>query len=149
MELYQALYDAALDMCRKAKIESNASFMIGIPGETVEDIEATIDFACRISPDVATFTIMKPFPGSEFFEEAIAAGKMIHTVWDEYLHQGFSLMEHDVLTDEELGRLFRRCYNRFYFRPKYLAKRVKWFFKQPIRETKIIAENAWMLISKR
>jgi len=139
----------AMDMCRKARIESNASFMIGISGETVEDIEATIDFACKISPDVVTFTIMKPFPGSEIFEEGLAEGRIIHTVWDEYLHQGFALMKHDVLTDEELGRLFRRCYNRFYFRPRYWAKRVKWFFKQPIRETKIITENAWMLISKK
>ena len=139
----------AMENCRKAGIESNASFMIGIPGETVEDIEATIDFACKISPDVATFAILKPFPGSEVYDEARAEGRIIHTVWDQYLHQGFALMKHDVLTEQQLERLFKRCYNRFYFRPRYWAKRVKWFFKQPIRETKIITENAWMLITKR
>ena len=74
---------------------------------------------------------------------------ILHTVWDEYLHQGFALMSHDVLSEEQLERLFKRCYNRFYFRPKYWAKRVKWFLKQPLREGGIIAENFWMLVSKK
>ncbi|MCD6328084.1 B12-binding domain-containing radical SAM protein [bacterium] len=139
----------AMELCRRAGIESNASFMIGIPGETAEDIEATIKFACKISPDVATFAILKPFPGSQVYEDAVREGRILHSVWDEYLHQGFALMKHDILSDGELERLFRRCYNRFYFRPRYFAKRLKWFVKQPIREGRIIAENAWMLISKK
>lgn len=139
----------AIKWSRKAGIESNASFMIGIPGETVEDVERTIEFACEISPDVATFAILKPFPGSKVYEDAVAEGRILHTVWDEYLHQGFPLMRHDVLSEEELERLFKRCYNKFYFRPRYVLKRIKWFFKQPVRETRIIAENLWMLIRKR
>ncbi|MBN1593626.1 MAG: cobalamin-dependent protein [Candidatus Coatesbacteria bacterium] len=141
--------EKAMELCQKAGIESNASFMIGIPGETADDIEATIEFACKISPDVATFAILKPFPGSAIYDEAVADGRILHTVWDEYLHQGFALMKHDVLSEDELERLFKRCYNRFYFRPKYWAKRVKWFFKQPIREGRIFLENGWMLISKK
>jgi len=141
--------ERAMRLCRKAGIESNGSFMIGIPGETVQDVEATIDFACRISPDVATFAILKPFPGSEVYEEAVAEGRILHTVWDEYLHQGFALMKHDVLSEDELERLFKRAYNRFYFRPGYLLKRVKWFFKQPVRESRIIAENIWLLVAKK
>ncbi len=123
--------------------------MIGIPGETVEDIEKTIEFACKISPDVVTFAILKPYPGSPIYEDALREGRILHTVWDEYLHQGFALMKHDVLSEDELERLFRRAYNRFYFRPRYLLKRLKWLLKQPVRESRIIAENIWMLVSKK
>ncbi len=139
----------AMEISREVGIESNASFMIGIPGETVEDIEKTIEFACKISPDVVTFALLKPYPGSPVYEDALREGRILHTVWDEYLHQGFALMKHDVLSEDELERLFRRAYNRFYFRPRYLLKRVKWFFKQPVRESRIIAENIWLLVSKK
>ena len=39
------------------------SFVVGIPGETRAEALRTIDFACELAPDVASFHALVPFPG--------------------------------------------------------------------------------------
>jgi radical SAM superfamily enzyme YgiQ (UPF0313 family) len=58
----------ALKYTRDAGLESGGSFLIGVPGETMEDIQNTISFARKISPDIATFYIVKSYPGTILFQ---------------------------------------------------------------------------------
>jgi hypothetical protein len=44
-----------------------ATFIVGNPGETMEDIEKTRQLAHAISPDYVTFFYLTPFPGSELY----------------------------------------------------------------------------------
>ena len=60
------------------RITVNGTMIIGIPGETKEDIEKTVDFALRISEihpnmvlNIGTFV---PYPGTELYREAIKNG---------------------------------------------------------------------------
>jgi radical SAM superfamily enzyme YgiQ (UPF0313 family) len=68
----------ALDLCRKHDISAVASFIIGSPGETPEDLEATCRF---IEENLAsgklksfTFGPLVPFPGTPLWDEAVSRG---------------------------------------------------------------------------
>lgn len=57
----------AREMCKKAKIDFVASFMMGFPWETKADIERTINFAKKLQPDQAAWFIFHPDLGSPIY----------------------------------------------------------------------------------
>jgi radical SAM superfamily enzyme YgiQ (UPF0313 family) len=61
----------AIKLCKKYKIASDTSFMIGITDETREDLKMTKEFIKRYRPDVSNVLIFNPFPGTEIFDYCI------------------------------------------------------------------------------
>jgi radical SAM superfamily enzyme YgiQ (UPF0313 family) len=47
-------------------IESHASFMIGLPDESDEDLDLTIEYAKKLPSRTLGFHIFHPLPGSEY-----------------------------------------------------------------------------------
>ena len=60
----------AFDICQKVGIKAGASFMIGIPGETMDEIQKSIDLAEELKPKLerAWFSIFTAFPTSSLYE---------------------------------------------------------------------------------
>jgi anaerobic magnesium-protoporphyrin IX monomethyl ester cyclase len=58
-----------IDYCAKLKIKTQATFLIGLLGETPGDIKETTSFANALSADNIQVSIATPFPGTEFFDE--------------------------------------------------------------------------------
>ena len=54
---------------RKYKLNRRAFFMIGMPNETMDTIRDTMDLISEIDPDVLGFTILAPYPGSDFYDK--------------------------------------------------------------------------------
>ncbi len=50
-------------------IFTHLTFTFGLPGETLETIEKTIQFALDLDADSVQFSITTPFPGTEFHKE--------------------------------------------------------------------------------
>jgi anaerobic magnesium-protoporphyrin IX monomethyl ester cyclase len=61
----------AFKLCREAGIQVACSFMIGIPGETIKDMEASLKFAKELDPDWCGFNIYVAYPGSILYEEIL------------------------------------------------------------------------------
>lgn len=59
----------AFRLLHKYKIKTAASFIVGSPGETLEQINKTIAFANMLKPMSCTFCIFTPFPGSKYYDE--------------------------------------------------------------------------------
>ena len=57
----------SLQLTRKHGIVSKGFFMIGIPGETKETMQETLDFIKKIPLDELNINFFTPFPGTEFF----------------------------------------------------------------------------------
>ena len=55
-----------VELLRKVGISSLVYFLIGLPGETRETIQETVDFAKQINPDYVEFYPATPYPGTEF-----------------------------------------------------------------------------------
>ena len=58
-------------LCREEGLQTSASFVLGIPGETVNDMEATFKFAKRLGPDWCQFNIFIACPGSSLYDEVL------------------------------------------------------------------------------
>jgi radical SAM superfamily enzyme YgiQ (UPF0313 family) len=57
-----------VDKCREVGIETQASYILGFPDETEEDILATIDFANRLNTDRVGFYKLTPYPGTIYWD---------------------------------------------------------------------------------
>lgn len=70
-------------------IKVEVLFMIGLPGETKETLEATIEFAVSLKADRIHSQYFTPFPGSRFYEEIESGmhGKILTYDWDKYDHR--------------------------------------------------------------
>jgi anaerobic magnesium-protoporphyrin IX monomethyl ester cyclase len=56
----------------RAGIRSKGYFMLGLPGDTEETMEQTIQFAAGLDLDDAMFSLTTPFPGTRLWEELVA-----------------------------------------------------------------------------
>tara|TARA_B100001105_G_C22369784_1_gene434452 strand:+ start:117 stop:1583 length:1467 start_codon:yes stop_codon:yes gene_type:complete len=107
-------------------------FQIGLPGETREMIENTINFAVESDLHTAMFHVTTPFPGTPMFEEhvknTIASGKFngSREDYEEELRSTVTYrggqrdisMNLSKVSDAELLDLKRKAFIRFYFSPK-------------------------------
>ena len=80
----------ALDLTRKYRIKSLASFMIGLPGEKEEDLIENVKFLRKTKPDYTYFNLFTPFPGTEAAEVAIK---------EEKLSKDYFLRDYDMLLE--------------------------------------------------
>lgn len=56
-------------LCRQCGVRTLASFMMGLPGETLEEMEATRSLAKEIRANFYVLSIFTPLPGSSLFEQ--------------------------------------------------------------------------------
>ena len=76
---------AAAGLFRKVGIHWTGYFLIGTPGESLEDIYRTLDFMYEIRPDFAAIGVYEPFPETVMFHEGIRRG----LVKAEHAYGGF------------------------------------------------------------
>jgi len=54
-------------LARQARLDVHGCFVIGLPGETDQSAQATIDFALKLGLTTVQFSGAVPFPGTEFY----------------------------------------------------------------------------------
>lgn len=115
--------EEAVRLAKKVGIDVRAAFMLGNPGETVETMEETLQFALRLNPEYAVFNITTPYPGTEMFDWADENGHLLTRDWERYdLAQ--PVMELPTVSNETVQAFYRQAHRRFYLRPKYVLSRV-------------------------
>lgn len=113
----------AVAMVQRAGIGVRAAFMFGNPGETVESLRRTIDFALELNPDLAIFNITTPYPGTQMFEWARRNGYLRTLDWEEY-DLANSVLTLPTISHDEIDRMYKVAYREFYFRFGYIARRL-------------------------
>jgi len=119
-----------VELTKKAGIDVRGAFMLGNPIETRETVLKTLNFALELEPEVAIFNITTPYPGTAMFEEADKKGLITTYDWDDY-DLSKPVMRLENISQEEIIKLYKYCYRRFYFRPKYILRRIKRLFLKP------------------
>jgi radical SAM superfamily enzyme YgiQ (UPF0313 family) len=117
----------AVEICRRAGIETMGSFMIGNIGETEETIRETIDFAKKLKLDIASFFVTIPYPGTELYQQAVELGYMDKEInWEDFKVVGKSLGPLNLpdLSAERMQYWQARALREFYLRPSMIFKRV-------------------------
>ncbi len=113
---------------RDAGIGIFAYMMIGIPHETKQEMFDTVDFAKRIRPDYAQFSICTPYPKTELYFRMLREKIIPYDYWQAFAENptpDFKIrFWNKDFTEEELRRLQDECHARFYRSPTYLMKQI-------------------------
>lgn len=98
---------------RKLKMGVYFFFIIGMPGETEEDVLATIDYAKELLPDEAYFSIATPYPGTPLFEECRQHGYIPADYDLTLMRPTQPLIETEHLSREDVRRLCEYAYQEW------------------------------------
>jgi anaerobic magnesium-protoporphyrin IX monomethyl ester cyclase len=108
----------AFKITKEAGIETIGFFIIGLPGETRETMQRTIDFACELDPLIANFSMMTPYPGTKVYEIVKQHGRMLVQDWEDYVFfDGRARYEMGEVTAELVEEMWKKAYRQFYLRP--------------------------------
>lgn len=117
---------------KKAGLSIRAFYMLGLPTETPEETQATIDFAKKLDARWSQFTLYTPFPGTALWDIANAERKSSMN-WDDYrTHAGWTshrpAWTPKGRSADEMKAAQKRAYRKVYLRPK-----TAWKFAKEIR----------------
>lgn len=122
----------AVEMARKAGLDVDGMFMIGLPGETEDMIKETIALAIDIKVRYAIFNIFVPYPGCELWDSLTKEGKIKFDSWADFTSYptfggGMPVYVPDGLTHEKLMELQAYAMRKFYLRPVFIYNEIKRF----------------------
>lgn len=118
--------EQALRWTKDAGIQTRGNFIFGFPGETLESLEETLQFALKIDLDYFQQTFLTPYPGSAIYKQIDKYGK-----FDRDLRKMNNLTINfvpDGLTEEDLTSFSAKAFRKFYLRPKTV-----WFHLRKLR----------------
>ncbi len=91
-------------------------FMIGIPGEEVEDVEQTFALARELDLDRWSWSIYSPLPGSSLFDDLVREGKISSRVAHGQVHFTEAYEGVSAIPPAKLKELYREINEYFYER---------------------------------
>ncbi len=100
---------AAFRRLRKHGLKAYTCNMLGIPGETKEMIEETIELNRRLEPDDLQFSVFYPYPMTELHDVAVAKGYYVPQAGAlSTYYARTSVLNLPTLTQEELAHEYDR-----------------------------------------
>ena len=117
----------SVKLAKRAGINTFGFFILVLPGESVESMRKTIDFAKSLPFDIAKFDICVPYPGTPYYKELLAENRIKSFDWSRYVcHQTkHALFEHPNLDWGILEAYYKKAFKEFYLRPAYIYRRFK------------------------
>lgn len=106
---------------RAAGIRSFGFFILGYPGDTVQSLERTIDYAIELDPDFANFYPAVPYPGTELYAKAKKEGLLTNEDWTR-MEYSYYLLSGNGLNEQIVMSAINRAKRRFYLRAGYLTR---------------------------
>jgi len=110
--------EQAFSLARGAGLRTGASFILGSPGETHEDLSATAELARRIDSDWTIFFFSTPYPGTELYERSESRFGPTWPAFGEWWNNrvGPTPLPHGGLDPVLVARTRARLQNRHFVR---------------------------------
>ena len=112
-----------VEMTHSMGIHTFTSYILGIPGETVEEAEKTIKFACELGSLFSEFFNCTPFPRTEIYENIHKYGVMKPEIDQVGMH--LNSFHPFTMSEEEMKKLRRQAFLKFYLRWDNVFKQVR------------------------
>lgn len=112
------------DLCKKIGIRTLAHFILGLPGDTKDNILSTIQYAIELEPDFASFNIAAPRLGTKFRKDMIEQGYITENVDVVDNSQSYPVYDTKELSRKDLWRLRNKAIKDFHLRFRYIFKRL-------------------------
>ena len=110
--------------CKKLGLVIHGDFIVGLPGETRQTIQKTIDFAKRLDTETIQVSIAHALPGTELHHYGAENGLINLSMGDEAGHQ-LPNITYPGLDEAELVDAVERFYGEYYFRPRVVWRVVR------------------------
>ncbi len=104
--------------CHDLGITIHGTFILGLPGETKDTIQETIEFAKRINPHTIQVSLAAPYPGTFLYNQAVQNGWLDKDNAELVDEHGIQIapLHYPHLSHEEIFGSLEDFYKRFYFR---------------------------------
>ena len=119
----------AFHIAKSLRLETWACFIIGLPGDTDQSIRQSIDFAKELDPDFAKFLILKPFPGTEVFEELRNKGLIINLNYDYFGVYTKPIHHLPGMSSKRMLEWQKKATREFYLRPSKIFRHLLMMLK--------------------
>jgi radical SAM superfamily enzyme YgiQ (UPF0313 family) len=110
-----------IDLICSVGLEPSGFFIIGYPGETIDDIKATVRFAKSLKIKRAHFSNFLPLPGTEMTKKLIERGELEKIDLNTLFYSKVAYSPSGI-TKKQLKNLQRNAFLEFYLRPRILLK---------------------------
>jgi hopanoid biosynthesis associated radical SAM protein HpnJ len=109
--------------CHELGILVHGTFILGLPGETRETIQETLDFAKAINPHTIQVSLAAPYPGTFLYRQAKENGWLYREDLDLLTEEGTQIapLSYPHLSHTEIFDSVEEFYRKFYFRPSKIA----------------------------
>jgi radical SAM superfamily enzyme YgiQ (UPF0313 family) len=131
----------AIENMRAAGIRSFAFFIFGYPGETIDSINHTIDYAIELNTDFANFYPAVPYPGTELYHKVVREGLLVEEDWSR-MEYSYYLLRGNGLDEQVVMDAINRAKRRFFMRPRYLSRRLGDVLKLATTKPRIFGQIA-------
>lgn len=116
--------EEAIRQTKKAGINTSASFVFGVPGETKETMQKTIDFSLKINLLFAQFYRVIPYPGTDLFNIYLQQKQSATINWGDFigLVDTKNLIKLDSINEEDFNYYLKKSYRKFYLRSRIICQ---------------------------
>ena len=119
--------------CHELGITIHGTFILGLPGETKETIEETINFAADINPHTIQVSLAAPYPGTYLYRQAVENGWLDIANAELIDERGVQIapLHYPHLAHTEIFHSVETFYRRFYFRRRKIASLLGEMIRSP------------------
>jgi radical SAM superfamily enzyme YgiQ (UPF0313 family) len=106
-------YARRVALLHRYGIQVNGSFVLGFDHDGPEVFERTVEWIEANRLECATFHILTPYPGTPFFRQLEAEGRILHRDWNKY-DTAHVVFQPKHMSCEELDHGYAWCYDRLF-----------------------------------
>ena len=119
--------------CHELGIKIHGTFILGLPGESLETMRQTREFAKRINPHTVQISLAAPYPGTFLYNQALQNGWLDEANAELIDDSGIQIapLHYPHLSHEEIFNSLETFYREFYFRPRKIGAIVREMVTQP------------------
>lgn len=117
-----------MDAAKDFGILRIANVILGLPGETREDVMESIELMKEMEPEYPLFFLPTPYPGTKFHETAEKTGMIKELDWSKYTTAN-PIIETQELSLKEVRELNTKAYKDFYLRRSAIKNNLRITYK--------------------
>lgn len=119
----------AAKLFKKVGIHWTGYFMMGVVGETEEDVWKTVKFLREVKPNLGVIAVYEPFPGTAMFDEGVKKGllkekmslKDFYEIFPSNYYKIDPAIQNDKISPKDFCRLEREVNDAFHHYNKKLG----------------------------
>lgn len=149
LDVLKSQYDlnrikSVMQWTKEADINIIANFMFGLPNDTKETMQRTLDMCKEICPEWINFYVTMPYPGSRDYLEMVGNGEIKEDRWIQYAQYSYECTPRGgkYLTPKDVLAFRDNAFNEFFDgNEKYFNLIHEKFGEQYVQRIKAMTKN--------